>query len=289
MSFRNDGQRETASKSEESGDRSRPASSKSRTSKQDGSAPKDRPAKSKAKAKGKTQKSKSSKKGKSAKRKSGLARLDDGLVFVLSHPLRVRMLASLKIEGDASAKELCERLNCSKYNTSYHMRVLRKYDCVELVRTEKVRSVEKRIYRAKIAVEFPTEIWDALPPAVQGMVVAAVFMTSYSDTEIALISRAYEDRPESHASWSNPVVDIPGWLALLKLVDGVLPAAKRIEEEAKDRIEAAGGDISVLTVSLNMSAFVLPDDAAAIEERLPVRKVAKRIKGKQSLRHDRKK
>ena len=224
-----------------------------------------------------------------AKRRSGLARLDDGLVFVLSHPLRVRMLASLKIEGDASASELSERLNCSKYNTSYHMKVLRKYDCVEFVRKEKVRSVEKRIYRAKIAVEFPTEIWEALPPAVQGIVVTAVLMTSFSDAELALISHAYEDRPESHASWSNIQVDLPAWLAILKVVDGVLPAVKAIEEEAKDRIKAASPDLPVMTVSLNMSAFVLPEDAIAVEDRLPVKKVAKRIKGKRSLKHDPKK
>lgn len=240
---------------------------------------------SKSKAEAKTQKKGNSEKRKTAKRKSGLAKLDDGLVFVLSHPLRVRMLASLKTDGDASAKDLCERLNCTKYNASYHMRVLRKYDCVELVRKEKVRSVEKRIYRAKIAVEFPTEIWDELPPEVQGIVVSAVFMTSYSDAEIALISRAYEERPESHASWSNPVLDIPGWLAVLKLVDEVLPAVKEVEEEAKDRIEAAGGDLPVVTVSLNMSAFVLPEDAPAIQERLPVKKVAKKVKGKRSLKH----
>jgi hypothetical protein len=220
---------------------------------------------------------------KSARRRGGLARLDDGLVFVLSNPLRVRMLASLNTEGDAGPADLARRLSCSKWDTSYHMKVLRKYDCVELVKVEQVRSVEKKIYRAKVAVEFPTEIWEALPPAVQGMVVAVVFMTQYSDAEVGLVSKAYLKRPESHASWSNLELDEIGWQQTLKLVDGVLAQTKVIEEEAKARMPE--GTAPDLVVSLNMSGFVLPDDAAPVDDRVRIDAVKKRVKGKSSLKH----
>ncbi|HET7444943.1 MAG TPA: helix-turn-helix domain-containing protein [Solirubrobacterales bacterium] len=219
------------------------------------------------------------------KKGGGLSRLDDGLVAVLSHPLRVRMLASLKTDGDASAMDLSRRLNCTKHNAAYHMKVLKKYDAVELVRVEQRGSTAKRVYRAKVAVEFPTEIWDTLPPVVQGMVIAAVFMTSYADAEVALVDRVYEHRPESHASWSNLEVDEEGWREILKLTDGALAATKTVLERVQARREAAGDDQPLLKVSLNMSAFILPPDARPAAERVRVEDVAKRIEGKDSLKH----
>ena len=214
--------------------------------------------------------------------KSGLARLDDGLLFVLSNPLRVRMLASLRVEGEGSASDLARRLGCSKWNAGHHMKVLKKYDCVELVRIEPVRAVEKKVYRAKVGIEFPTEIWEALPTPIQGMVLNSVFMTSFNDVEVALVSRAYEDRPESHASWSNLELDDEGWRQVLKLVDGALVAAKKIEEAAKRRIGERDPD---LLVSLNMSSFVLPEDAASIAETMRTRAQKGRANGEKLLRH----
>lgn len=219
---------------------------------------------------------------KKEQRKSGLARLNDGLLFVLSNPLRVRMLASLRVEGEASASDLARRLGCSKWNADHHMKVLKKYDCVEFVRSEPVRALEKKIYRAKVGIEFPTEIWEALPTPIQGMVLNSVFMTSFNDVEVALVSRAYEDRPESHASWSNLELDEEGWRQVLKLVDGALVAAKKIEKAAKGRMGDRDPD---LTVSLNMSSFVLPEDAASIEETMRTRATKNRDNGKKLLRH----
>jgi hypothetical protein len=217
------------------------------------------------------------------RRAGGLARLDDGLVFVLSYPLRVRILASLKVEGDGSAADLGRRLNCSTYNANYHLKVLRKYGCAEIIKVEQVRGVDKKIYRAKVGVEFPTEILEVLPPAVHGLVVTAVLMTSFNDAEVALVTQAYEDRPESHASWSNLRLDERGWNELLKVVDGALVAGKKIEKAAKLRLEKE--DEGGLTVSLNMSSFVLPDDAPPLEERLRVDAVRRRVKGKSRLQH----
>jgi predicted ArsR family transcriptional regulator len=220
-----------------------------------------------------------------SQKKSGLARVDDGLVFVLSHPLRVRMLSALSAE-EGSASDLAERLNTNTWSTSYHMDVLKKYGCVEFVRDEKVRGFIKSIYRAKIEVNFPKEVWEELPPSVQQMVVAAVFMTSFSDAETALMSRAYEQRPESHASWSNLEVDEQGWLEIVKTMNQALEQSQKIEEEAKARLTTSKDD-QILTVSLNLSTFVLPEDAQEIESRLSNSRARRRAKETSSLQHGR--
>lgn len=216
--------------------------------------------------------------------KTGLAEVDDDLIYILSHPLRIRLIAALN-EEEGSAKDLADRLRVSTFNTSYHIKILLKYGRVEAVRQEKVRGATKTIYRAKMDINFPQKIWEELPPAVQQMVIVAVFMTSYSDTEVALISRAYERRPESHASWTNARLDERGWQDLISLVNKTLDEAIEIKRNAEDRIASAGVQGEALRVSLNMSAFVLPDGAEPAEKRVVGEAVRKRLKGKTSLKH----
>lgn len=216
--------------------------------------------------------------------RSGLAEVDDDLIYILSHPLRIRMIASLN-EEEGSPKDLADRLRVSTYNTSYHMRILLTYDCVEVVGREKVRGATKTIYRAKMDINFPQRVWLELPPAVQQMVIVAVFMTSYSDTEVALLSRAYEKRPESHASWTNANLDERGWQDLIDLVNKTLDKAIEIKGDAEVRLAESEAREDELRVSLNMSAFVLPDSAEPAVKRIINDAVRNKLKDQTSLRH----
>ncbi|QEU97600.1 ArsR family transcriptional regulator [Streptomyces kanamyceticus] len=49
----------------------------------------------------------------------------------LAHPLRMRLLASLRLEGPATASQLAARLGESSGATSYHLRQLAEYGFVE--------------------------------------------------------------------------------------------------------------------------------------------------------------
>ena len=216
--------------------------------------------------------------------KTGLAEVDDDLIYILSHPLRVRLIAALN-EEEGSPKDLADRLRVSTYNTSYHMKTLLKYDCVEAVRHERVRGATKTIYRAKMDINFPQKIWEELPSPVQQMVIVAVFMTSYSDAEVALLSRAFERRPESHASWTNANLDERAWQDLIGLVNRTLDEAVEIKREAEERLAGTGTKGNALRVSLNMSAFVLPDGAEPAVKRVASDAVRRKLKGQSSLRH----
>jgi hypothetical protein len=219
---------------------------------------------------------------KAPQRASGLGRVDDGMLYVFAHPLRVRMIAELN-EADGSPSDLARRLGVETYHTDYHMKKLLKYDCVEKVRREKVRGTEKTIYRAKIKVEFPAELWERLPASVQKLVVAAVFMTSSSDAQIALLEDAFEKRPESHASWTNLRLDEEGWQVLVAEVDQLLGRAHEIESAAKARLDDRG--IEPMIISLNLSTFVLPDSVNPVEARVQANQVKEKVEGRRSLRH----
>jgi DNA-binding transcriptional ArsR family regulator len=218
----------------------------------------------------------------SSKRKSGLGRVDDGMLFVFSHPLRVRMIAALN-EREGSASDLARRLGVKTYHTDYHMKKLREHGCVEVSGRVKVRGLEKTIYRAKVKVDFPEEIWAMLPPSVQKLVVAAVFLTSSSDAQAALLSGSFEERPESHASWTSLQLDEQAWQLLAGRLDQLLGEAEQIQSDAKERLAVSKS--AALNVSLNLSSFVLPGDIDPPETRVGADTVREKLRGRKGIRH----
>ncbi|MGW7357728.1 helix-turn-helix domain-containing protein [Streptomyces sp. NPDC054802] len=55
---------------------------------------------------------------------------DAAALKALTHPLRIRMLGLLRMDGPATASELAVRTGESSASTSYHLRVLAKYDFI---------------------------------------------------------------------------------------------------------------------------------------------------------------
>jgi DNA-binding transcriptional ArsR family regulator len=61
-----------------------------------------------------------------------LRNIDDAkLLRAMAHPLRLRLLGTLRKDGPATASELGRRLDESSGATSYHLRILAKYGFVE--------------------------------------------------------------------------------------------------------------------------------------------------------------
>jgi hypothetical protein len=210
--------------------------------------------------------------------KSGLGEIDEGLLFVLRHPLRILMLVSLNEEGDGSPSDLAARLNVPVEHTAHHIKVLKRYKFVKEVRKVASGASTKTIYRAIRKVEFPKESWEALPPYVQNQVIFGLFLASFNDAESALLSGAYEERPESHASWMNFDLDERSWRRLIKLLDATFHKVIALQKSATDRKDEAERTGQPLrTVSISMSAFLLPGEGAINDQRV-LRHEAKGVK-----------
>src|SRR3954447_23565136 len=80
----------------------------------------------------------------------------------LAHPLRARILQRLG-ERTASPGDLAVELNAPLGVVSYHVRMLRDYNCVELVRTEPVRGALQHFYKATARPNFDDAQWRELP------------------------------------------------------------------------------------------------------------------------------
>src|SRR3954469_909145 len=80
----------------------------------------------------------------------------------LAHPLRARILQRLG-ERVASPGDLAVELGAPLGVVSYHVRMLRDYECVQLVRTEPRRGALQHFYRATARPRFDQEQWRTLP------------------------------------------------------------------------------------------------------------------------------
>jgi DNA-binding transcriptional ArsR family regulator len=80
----------------------------------------------------------------------------------LAHPLRARILQRLG-ERVASPGDLAVELDAPLGVVSYHVRMLRDYDCVELVRTEPRRGALQHFYRATARPNLDESQWRTLP------------------------------------------------------------------------------------------------------------------------------
>src|ERR1700742_4471928 len=87
---------------------------------------------------------------------------EDRIAKALAHPLRARILQRLG-ERVASPGDLALELGAPLGVVSYHVRMLRDYDCVELVRTEPRRGALQHFYRATARPTLDEDQWRTLP------------------------------------------------------------------------------------------------------------------------------
>src|SRR5258705_1120414 len=85
----------------------------------------------------------------------------------LAHPLRARILQRLG-ERVASPGDLAVELDAPLGVVSYHVRMLRDYDCVELVRTQPVRGALQHFYKATARPNLDEGLWRTLPTTLRG-------------------------------------------------------------------------------------------------------------------------
>lgn len=73
---------------------------------------------------------------------------DQDLVRAFAHPLRIQILQILG-DGPSSPKRIADLLEQPLSNVSYHVRVLSKCNCVQLVDTRPARGAVEHIYEVK--------------------------------------------------------------------------------------------------------------------------------------------
>jgi len=110
----------------------------------------------------------------------------------LAHPLRARILQRLG-ERVASPGDLALELGAPLGVVSYHVRMLRDYDCVELVRTEPRRGALQHFYRATARPTLDEDQWRTLPSSLRRELAGETIAELVDDLRTASEAGTLED------------------------------------------------------------------------------------------------
>ena len=153
----------------------------------------------------------------------------------LAHPLRARILQRLG-ERVASPGDLAVELGAPLGVVSYHVRMLRDYDCVELVRTEPRRGALQHFYKATARPNLDAGQWRTLPSGLRGELTGETIGALVGDLASAADAGALED-PELVLSRTPLELDGRGLKKLNKLLAKTLDQALVIAAESSARRE----------------------------------------------------
>ena len=181
-----------------------------------------------------------------------LPRLPERLAKVFSHPLRAQLLASLN-EQPGSPNDLMERLagrgeEQSLNLIAYHVRVLHRYDAIQLIDTESVRGATKHIYAANRKMLIDGDDWLELPDEAQIGICANAIGEAVERAQAALEHGTMQK--------DDPVivnlrldVDGPAWTAIRERVTAAWDEVEQVQPDAVNRTPDPANRFPV-TVSL---------------------------------------
>jgi DNA-binding transcriptional ArsR family regulator len=163
------------------------------------------------------------------------ATFDQRVAKVLTHPLRVQILAILD-QRVASPNEIANELGEGLSHVAYHVKVLRKYECIELVRTQQRRGAVEHYYRAIMRPFFTDSDWKTLPRAARQGISSAVVQMIVDDAAESLEDGLFDIRNDRHLSRTPLVLDEEGWSELRGILEETLERTLDLQARVADRM-----------------------------------------------------
>jgi len=177
-----------------------------------------------------------------------------------AHPLRVRILIILN-EKVASPNMLAQQLDQSLNLVAYHVRVLEKYDCIELVDTKQRRGATEHFYRATRRQFLSDDEWLRLPESLRPGVAGAVLKSIFEDIEAASKGGTLDEVDEIHLSRTPMVLDKQGWSDVSVTLKDAVDRLLEIQTEASERI--ANSDQEGVLAKVHLLHFKSPSSDGA--------------------------
>jgi hypothetical protein len=163
-------------------------------------------------------------------------------------------LQQLIEHGPASPKQIAGLLREPLGNVSYHVKMLREFECVELVDTRQRRGAIEHFYRATSRAWLDDEQWARLPVSLRRQTVGRTVSELFEHAVAASESGGF-DHPEIHVSRTFTDVDELGWSELVSILGETLEAAIRINAESAARRAEAGTSDPPIRAELGILHF----------------------------------
>jgi DNA-binding transcriptional ArsR family regulator len=174
---------------------------------------------------------------------------DSRLAKALSHPLRPQILDVLTTRGEASPVQIAAELRAPLGTVSYHVRMLKDLECIELVRTVPRRGAVEHYYRALVAPFLDDEQWAQLPLMMRRQL-ASQTIGQVVTAAVQAAGRGGFDPTGAHVDRVTLRLDEQGWSELSEALRGVLDSAaeiqRRADERGTDNGETTDSELAVL-------------------------------------------
>jgi hypothetical protein len=176
------------------------------------------------------------------KKKDGVEQI---VAKAFAHPLRVQILIILN-DRVASPNLLSQELDQSLNLVAYHVRVLEKYDCIELVDTKQRRGATEHFYRATRRQFLTDAEWARMPESLRPGLSGAMLKAVFGDIDEALSKGTFDEIDDRHLSRTPMVVDKQGWSDVATLLAETLDRVLEIQAESSERL-ANGAETGMLS------------------------------------------
>jgi DNA-binding transcriptional ArsR family regulator len=181
--------------------------------------------------------------------------VDQRLVRAMGHQVRVQALTILN-ERVASPNEISKELGESVGHVSYHIKVLKECECIELVDTAPRRGAMEHYYRATDRAFLDAEEWATLPSTIRPGLSASLLKTIINDAASSVLEGTFDKRIDRHLSWTPMIVDEEGWDELKTGLEAMLEKVLEIQTSSAARLAKA--DAAGIPVTVAMMGFEAP-------------------------------
>jgi DNA-binding transcriptional ArsR family regulator len=166
-----------------------------------------------------------------------------------AHPLRVQILIILN-EKVASPNMLAQQLDESLNLVAYHVRVLEKYDCIELVETKQRRGATEHFYRATRRQLLTDDQWAQMPASLRPGMATAVLKSIFEDIEAASKAGTLEEVDDIHLTRLPMVLDKTGWDEVSTLLKSTYDQLVEVQAASSGRVAQGKEDPMLAKVHL---------------------------------------
>lgn len=132
--------------------------------------------------------------------------LNQRLIKALAHPLRVKLLAYLN-DREWSPNELSEELNEGLSQVSYHIKVLKDLEMIEMTKAEPRRGAVEHYYRAIERAYIPRWMARLLPRSGNEIIGSDILRAIEVDLIASVKSGKFYEREDTHASYTPVTLD----------------------------------------------------------------------------------
>ncbi len=218
--------------------------------------------------------------GKKTVAKKQQSTLKERLIKAIAHPLRYQILTKLN-DREWSPNQLADELAEGLSQVSYHIKVLRDFELIEMTNTEPRRGAVEHFYRATQRPIIPLDMARRMPKSGRHVLIGDILGEINDDVNEAVGTETFDSRDDYHCDRIPLILDDQGCKDAHALGDEFIDDILDIASDSAKRLQTSS-DAEPLTVTAVLLMFPSVNAKRDMSPRNRRRKATKKRKKKSS-------